>query len=69
MAEANEKLRKQMEEAPAGSFDIEQVDEAQRLIEMVSGAALVHLVMGRLISPVSPALSGCGAGGAQRLRK
>lgn len=36
MAEANEKLRQQMEEAPAGLFDIEQVDQGQRVIEMVS---------------------------------
>uniref|UniRef100_A0A4W6EP19 NOP protein chaperone 1 n=1 Tax=Lates calcarifer TaxID=8187 RepID=A0A4W6EP19_LATCA len=36
MAEANEKLKRQMEEAPAGHFDIESVEEAQRVIEMVS---------------------------------
>lgn len=36
MAEANEKLKQQMEEAPAGLFDIEQVDQGQRVIEMVS---------------------------------
>lgn len=36
MAEANEKLKRQMEEAPAGRFDIESVDEAERVIEMVS---------------------------------
>lgn len=35
MAEANEKLKQQMEEAPAGRFDIENVEEAQRVIEMV----------------------------------
>lgn len=35
MAEANEKLRQQLEEAPAGSFDIENVESAQRVIEMV----------------------------------
>lgn len=36
MAEANEKLKQQMDEAPAGYFDIESVEEAQRVIEMVS---------------------------------
>lgn len=36
MAEANEKLRQQMENAPDGYFDIERVEEAQRVIEMVS---------------------------------
>ncbi|XP_056879016.1 uncharacterized protein C12orf45 homolog isoform X1 [Takifugu flavidus] len=41
MAEANEKLRQQMEEAPAGLFDIEQVDQGQRVIEM--DVALVEL--------------------------
>ncbi|KAG7496987.1 hypothetical protein JOB18_029362 [Solea senegalensis] len=41
MAEANEKLKQQMEEAPAGHFDIERVDEAQRVIEM--DVALVEL--------------------------
>ncbi|KAM4523942.1 NOP protein chaperone 1 [Fundulus diaphanus] len=34
MAEANEKLKQQMEEAPEGRFDIENVDEAERIIEM-----------------------------------
>lgn len=41
MAEANEKLRRQMEEAPAGHFDIESVEEAERVIEM--DVALVEL--------------------------
>uniref|UniRef100_A0A3B4H087 Uncharacterized protein n=1 Tax=Pundamilia nyererei TaxID=303518 RepID=A0A3B4H087_9CICH len=41
MAEANEKLKRQMEEAPAGRFDIESVDEAERVIEM--DVALVEL--------------------------
>ncbi|XP_029020103.1 uncharacterized protein C12orf45 homolog [Betta splendens] len=41
MAEANEKLKQQMEEAPAGCFDIENVEEAQRVIEM--DVALVEL--------------------------
>lgn len=35
MAEANEKLRQQMQEAPDGYFDIERVEEAQKVIEMV----------------------------------
>lgn len=35
MAEANKKLEQQMEEAPAGHFDIESVEEAERVIEMV----------------------------------
>lgn len=34
MAEANEKLKQQLEEAPEGRFDIENVDEAERVIEM-----------------------------------
>lgn len=40
MAEANEKLKQQMEKAPAGYFDIESVEEAQRVIEMVSASLL-----------------------------
>lgn len=36
MAMANEKLQQQMDEAPAGHFDIESVGEAERVIEMVS---------------------------------
>lgn len=42
MAEANEKLRQQMEAAPAGRFDIENVEEAQKVIEMVSVCLLVN---------------------------
>ncbi|XP_059182333.1 uncharacterized protein C12orf45 homolog [Centropristis striata] len=41
MAEANEKLKQQMDEAPAGHFDIESVEEAERVIEM--DVALVEL--------------------------
>ncbi|KAG8005740.1 protein C12orf45-like protein [Nibea albiflora] len=41
MADANEKLKQQMEGAPAGFFDIESVEEAQRVIEM--DVALVEL--------------------------
>ncbi|XP_034019649.1 uncharacterized protein C12orf45 homolog [Thalassophryne amazonica] len=41
MAKANEKLKQQMEEAPAGCFDIERVEEADRVIEM--DVALVEL--------------------------
>ncbi|XP_060885315.1 uncharacterized protein C12orf45 homolog [Labrus mixtus] len=41
MAEANEKLKQQMEDAPAGCFDIESVEEAERVIEM--DVALVEL--------------------------
>ncbi|XP_060932969.1 uncharacterized protein C12orf45 homolog [Limanda limanda] len=41
MAAANEKLKQQMEEAPAGHFDIECVEEAQRVIQM--DVALVEL--------------------------
>lgn len=37
MAEANQRLKEQMEAAPAGHFDIERVDEAGRVIEMVGG--------------------------------
>uniref|UniRef100_A0A3Q3ACP5 NOP protein chaperone 1 n=1 Tax=Kryptolebias marmoratus TaxID=37003 RepID=A0A3Q3ACP5_KRYMA len=41
MAEANEKLRRQIDEAPAGHFDIENVKEAEKVIEMVSGRARI----------------------------
>uniref|UniRef100_A0A8C7YUM2 NOP protein chaperone 1 n=1 Tax=Oryzias sinensis TaxID=183150 RepID=A0A8C7YUM2_9TELE len=41
MAEANEKLKRQMEQAPPGSFDIESVEEDDRVIEM--DVALVEL--------------------------
>ncbi|XP_017281790.1 uncharacterized protein C12orf45 homolog [Kryptolebias marmoratus] len=41
MAEANEKLRRQIDEAPAGHFDIENVKEAEKVIEM--DVALVEL--------------------------
>uniref|UniRef100_A0AAQ5XKN0 Uncharacterized protein n=1 Tax=Amphiprion ocellaris TaxID=80972 RepID=A0AAQ5XKN0_AMPOC len=43
MAEANEKLRQQMEEAPAGHFDIESVEEAEKVIEMVSVGLLLNM--------------------------
>ena len=36
MAAANEKLKQQMDEAPAGRFDIESVEGAEKVIEMVS---------------------------------
>lgn len=35
MAQANESLRQQMEEAPAGFFNIESVEDAEKVIEMV----------------------------------
>lgn len=41
MAEANEKLKKEIDEAPVGCFDIENVSEAERIIEM--DVALVEL--------------------------
>ncbi|XP_069013039.1 NOP protein chaperone 1 [Embiotoca jacksoni] len=41
MAEANEKLQQQMEEAPAGHFDIERVEDSDRVVEM--DVALVEL--------------------------
>lgn len=41
MAEANEKLKQQMNDAPVGHFDIESVEEAERVIEM--DVALVEL--------------------------
>ena len=49
MAEANDKLKQQIEEAPAGYFDIECVEEAQRVIEMVSFNLLGNI---RLPSPL-----------------
>ncbi|KAF1372629.1 hypothetical protein PFLUV_G00267840 [Perca fluviatilis] len=41
MAAANEKLKQQMDEAPAGRFDIESVEGAEKVIEM--DVALVEL--------------------------
>ncbi|XP_037552206.1 uncharacterized protein C12orf45 homolog [Nematolebias whitei] len=41
MAEANKKLMQQIEEAPVGHFDIENVKEAEKVIEM--DVALVEL--------------------------
>ncbi|XP_056280872.1 uncharacterized protein C12orf45 homolog isoform X2 [Pseudoliparis swirei] len=41
MAEANEKLKQQMADAPAGHFDIESVEGEERVIEM--DLALVEL--------------------------
>ncbi|KAL6117116.1 nopchap1 [Pungitius sinensis] len=41
MAAANEKLKQQMDDAPAGRFDIEDVGGAERVIEM--DVALVEL--------------------------
>ncbi|CAG5927218.1 NOP protein chaperone 1 isoform 2-T2 [Menidia menidia] len=41
IAQANEKLKQQIDEAPAGHFDIECVEEAERIIEM--DVALVEL--------------------------
>ena len=35
MAAANEKLMVQIQDSPAGQFDIESVEEAERVIEMV----------------------------------
>lgn len=43
MAEANEKLKKEIDEAPVGCFDIENVSETERIIEMVSGVSLVRI--------------------------
>lgn len=34
MAEANEKLKQQMNESPAGRFNIEDVEEVEKVIEM-----------------------------------
>ncbi|CAL8386419.1 unnamed protein product [Boreogadus saida] len=41
MAAANDKLMVQIQDSPAGQFDIEQVEEAERVIEM--DVALVEL--------------------------
>ncbi|NP_001188341.1 NOP protein chaperone 1 [Danio rerio] len=41
MAQANESLRQQMQEAPAGFFNIETVEDAEKVIEM--DVALVEL--------------------------
>ncbi|CAL8323938.1 unnamed protein product [Lota lota] len=41
MAAANEKLMEQIEDSPAGRFDIERVEDAERVIEM--DVALVEL--------------------------
>uniref|UniRef100_A0A671SB28 Uncharacterized protein n=2 Tax=Sinocyclocheilus anshuiensis TaxID=1608454 RepID=A0A671SB28_9TELE len=41
IAQANESLRQQMDEAPAGFFNIESVEDAEKIIEM--DVALVEL--------------------------
>ncbi|XP_071188929.1 LOW QUALITY PROTEIN: NOP protein chaperone 1 [Salvelinus alpinus] len=41
MAQANEKLKLQMEQAPEGHYDIERVEESGKVIEM--GVSLVEL--------------------------
>ncbi|XP_061922237.1 uncharacterized protein C12orf45 homolog [Entelurus aequoreus] len=41
MAEANEKLKRQMEDSSAGDFDIQNVEQADKVIEM--DVALVQL--------------------------
>ncbi|XP_056133520.1 uncharacterized protein C12orf45 homolog isoform X2 [Lampris incognitus] len=41
IAQANEKLKQQMDECPPGHFDIERVEEAEKVIEM--DVALVEL--------------------------
>ncbi len=46
IAQANESLKEQMDEAPAGFFDIESVEDAEKIIEMVrlvSPPDVVHL--------------------------
>lgn len=43
MAEANEKLKQDMAKAPSESFDIESVDEADKVIEMVSVRSLLNV--------------------------
>lgn len=46
IAQANASLKEQMDEAPAGFFDIESVEDAEKIIEMVrlvSPPAVVHL--------------------------
>lgn len=46
IAQANESLKEQMNDAPAGFFDIESVEDAEKIIEMVrlvSPPAVVHL--------------------------
>jgi len=44
MAQANESLRHQMDEAPAGFFDIECVENAEKVIEMVRLVTLPAVV-------------------------
>lgn len=41
MAQANEKLKLQMEQAPEGHYDIERVEESGKVIEMVSVAVFI----------------------------
>lgn len=43
MAQANESLRQQMDEAPTGLFDIECVENAEKVIEMVRLLSLLSL--------------------------
>lgn len=35
LAQANDTLKQQIEDAPAGYFDIESVEDAEKVIEMV----------------------------------
>lgn len=46
VAQANESLRQQMDEAPAAFFDIESVEDAEKIIaivRLVSPLAVIHL--------------------------
>uniref|UniRef100_A0A8C6P2M3 NOP protein chaperone 1 n=1 Tax=Nothobranchius furzeri TaxID=105023 RepID=A0A8C6P2M3_NOTFU len=46
MAEANMKLTQQMEKAPPGHFDIENVDKAEKVIEMLTNKHLDEVLEG-----------------------
>lgn len=44
IAQANESLKQQMESFPEGHFDIENTDDADKVIEMVSPSTLKILL-------------------------
>lgn len=78
MAAANETLQRQMEKSPAGFFDIEEVEDADRVIEMVrkclrpfhaQDLKLVASFLSNLSKSCVVTSAGRGSGGAQRLRQ
>ena len=50
MAQANEKLKRAMEQCPPGHFDIESVEENEKIIEMASPEWLPYKYATRRLS-------------------